>query len=140
METAYRSKGRGAGPSKLMPLNRKPEPWQGHLILASLRSTFGVHPRCVQVVSRAAKWALPSQSLWSLMIQVLWDSLNRSSGLSQAKSSMCPALNTCGGSKRTLGIIYLSIARVPVPLAMAKVPQATPAQDIMKLRRVILGG
>src|SRR6185503_15267565 len=83
-ETAYRSRGRGVGPSKLIPLNRKPEPWHGHLIFSSLKRTFGVQPRCVQVVSSATSFFLPSKSLVSFTIQVFLSCLNRSSGLSNS--------------------------------------------------------
>src|SRR5258706_7823159 len=123
-----------------MPLKRKPEPWQGHLILSSLKSTLGVQPRCVQVVSSAASCFLPFQSLFSLTIQHFFSTLKRSSGLSNSKSSILPALKTWGGSKRTLGSMKRSIATEPTPPASPNVPHAAPAQDIMNDRRVILGG
>ena len=53
MLMAQRSSGRGAGPSKLMPVILKPLPWQGHLNFCSRSSQLGVQPRCVQVVLRA---------------------------------------------------------------------------------------
>src|SRR6185436_12298915 len=83
-DTADRSRGRGVGPSKLMPLKRKPEPWHGHLIFCSLKRTFGVQPRWVHVVSSATSFFLPSKSLDSFTIQVFLSCLKRSSGLSNS--------------------------------------------------------
>src|SRR6185295_14724915 len=139
-KTLYRSRGRGVGPSKLIPLKRKPEPWHGHLILSSLNSTLGVQPRWVHVVSSAASCFLPFQSLFSLTIQHFFSTLNRSSGLSNSKSSILPALKTWGGSKRTLGSMKRSMATEPTPLASPNALQAAPAQDIMNERRLTLGG
>ena len=52
-----RSSGRGAGPSKLTPVMRKPLPWHGHLNLFSADRQFGVQPRCVQVTMQRVEAA-----------------------------------------------------------------------------------
>src|SRR5258706_12938397 len=72
-ETSQRSRGRGAGPSKLIPDIVNPLPWHGHLNLRSFSIQFGVQPRCVHT-ALIAKILAPSFTTHTLR-----DALNDSS-------------------------------------------------------------
>lgn len=53
MVSLIRSRGLGAGLSKLVPSRLKPLPWQGHLNLFYAADQLGVQPRWVQMGRRA---------------------------------------------------------------------------------------